>query len=85
MIIPVTENWRITSDSLQWKVEKQTGKDKKTGEDVWSALMFYSSFEQARKNLTKRLVREIDAYGLEEAIEKVEQLKTHLDEVFEGH
>ena len=79
MIIPVNDTWRINSDSHQWKCEKNMGKDKQ-GNTTWISQTFHGSFEQAKKALGHRMIRDLNTETLEDAIEGVKQIHTELEE-----
>ena len=64
MIIPVNEQYRIASDSLQWIVQKARTRN---GKKDWAPKLFYPTLESALKGLGELMVRLSDAQTLVDA------------------
>ena len=77
MIIPVNEQYRIASDSLQWIVQKARTRN---GKKDWAPKLFYPTFESALKGLGELMVRRSDAETLADAIGDVEMVSTTLSQ-----
>ena len=77
MIIPVNEQYRIASDSLQWIVQKARTRN---GKKDWAPKLFYPTFESALKGLGELMVRLSDAETLVDAIGDVEKVSTTLSQ-----
>ena len=77
MIIPVNEQYRIASDSLQWIVQKARTRN---GKKDWAPKLFYPTFESALKGLGELMVRLSDAETLVDAIRDVEKVSTTLSQ-----
>ena len=71
--IQVTQDYRITSDPLQWIIQKFSHVEK-TGAEKWKPVGYYVSPEQAINGLYKLLLRESDATTLAELRETSEKL-----------
>jgi len=86
MIIPVNEQYRIASDSLQWIVQKartRNGKkdwESKYGKKDWESKFFYPTFESALRGIGELMVRRSDAETLADAIGDVEMVSTTLSQ-----
>ncbi len=77
MIIPIDDEWRLSTDEYQWRVEKYAGIRKaEDGTEVprWNAVMYFPTFKVAVEGLTQRLVRELPSVGVEEAIKDIDNL-----------
>lgn len=61
MIIPVNEQYRIASDSLQWIVQKARTRN---GKKDWESKFFYPTFESALRGIGELMVRRSDAQTL---------------------
>jgi len=73
MVIPVTENYRITSDSLSWNIEKRRGM--RNGLDRWEPCGFYIDFRAALVALAERRVREIPSAVPDEICKALAEIK----------
>ena len=77
MIINLTDDRRLTSNSEQYQLEsrgfKRSGPDK--GAEVWEPYRFYSCLEAALKRAPEQLLMESDAYGFPEVMKTLEGLK----------
>ena len=58
MIVPITEQYRITTDPYQWIVQK---KRSRKGKEDWESQTYHPSFESGLESLWERLVRGSDA------------------------
>ena len=65
MIIPVNEQYRIASDSLQWIVQKARTRN---GKKDWAPKLFYPTFESSLKGLGELMVRQSKADTLVQCI-----------------
>ncbi len=77
MIIPVNEQYRIASDSLQWIVQKARTRN---GKKDWESKFFYPTFESALRGIGGLMVRRSDAETLADAIGDVEMVSTTLSQ-----
>ena len=74
MKLQITKEYRIASDSRQWMIQKYTGLDKKTGEQVWQSIAYYSETEKLVKGLIERAIRDSDARTLADALRDIEKV-----------
>ena len=74
MIIQITEEYRISSDSNQWMVQKYSGINKKTHEPVWQSISYYSSLDTLVSALSDKLLRESDASTISEALAEIKRI-----------
>ncbi len=58
MVISVNKQYRITSDSSCWTVQRYAGK-RKDGEDEWQGLYYCVDFESALVSLAEYRIRTI--------------------------
>lgn len=61
MILPIDDDYRITSDPRQWRVEKS---GTRKGRIAWEPFEFYPTIQGAVQALADRLVRASDARTL---------------------
>ena len=59
------EDYRITADSNQWKLQEYRGKDKHE-KDLWLSVGYYSTLTGAHKGLYQRLLRKASATTIQE-------------------
>ncbi len=79
MIIPIGDKYRITSDSLQWTVQKSKNNKSKPGGVVWNSESYFPTLEFAFRALGERMIRESDAIGVVEAVAAVGQVVARLN------
>lgn len=86
MILPINDEYRISSDRYQWIIQKSRQR-KRNGELVteWRSESFFSKFEGAIQELGERMVRESEAVGLTRALEDVERVVTTLCQALPAH
>jgi hypothetical protein len=77
MIIPINEQYRITSDPFQWIIQK---KRTRNGREDWTSQTFHLSFSSALQSLGERMVRESNASTLSEALADVKAITTTLSQ-----
>ena len=82
MIVPINEQYRITSDPRQWIVQQRRTRKGKEG---WEPQTYHQSFESALQSLGERLVRDSNAQTLEEALVDVENATTTLSQALTPH
>lgn len=86
MILPISNNYRITSDRYQWMIQKPH-KRNRNGEKVitWESESFFPTIEGALRELGERMVRESDAVGFVQALVAVENVVTMLCKALPTH
>lgn len=83
--IPLTRDYRITSDSNQWMLEKRKVNGK-TGETYWASEgMYYSDIEKMIPALAQRLLRESDVEGVAELRQEAERIGRELSDALTPH
>ena len=61
MIVPINEQYRITTDPYQWIVQKKrTRKD----QDDWESVTYHPTFQSVVQSLGELMVRRSDAATL---------------------
>lgn len=68
--IQLTENYKLTTDSRCWRVEK---KQLVKGEESYTPVSYHGSAEQALKSAESRLVRDSNATTFAELLEACEK------------
>ena len=78
MIVPINEQYRITTDPYQWIVQK-----KRTRKDQvdWESVTYHPTFKSALQSLGELMVRRSDAATLADALVDVENVTTTLSQV----
>ena len=77
MIVPIIEQYRITTDPYQWIVQK---KRSRKGKEDWESQTYHPSFESALQSLGECLVRGSDAETLVEAFADAKKAITILSQ-----
>ena len=77
MIVPINEQYRITSDPFQWIIQK---KRTRNGREDWTSQTFHLSFSSALQSLGERMVRESNASTLSEVLADVKTITTTLSQ-----
>ena len=72
MKIQISDDYRITSDSMQWMVQKYDGmrtvRDGDGTQERWSTIGYYGTLDGAVRELHQRLVRVSDATTFADAM-----------------
>ena len=80
MIIPIDENFRISSDQYQWIIQErkvaETGKN--AGKERWVNVSYWGTVQGAVKGLSELMIRLHDSESLTDALEYIEKLSTKL-------
>ena len=86
MILPISETYRIASDTSQWIIQKSRER-RRNGVLVtdWEPQSFYPTFEGAVEELGQRMVRESNAVGFAEALVAVENVVTTMCQALPTH
>ena len=81
MILPINDDYRISSDRYQWIIQKSRPR-KRDGKLIveWECQSFFPTFEGAVRELGERMVRESDAVGFCEALIAIERVVTTLSQ-----
>jgi len=77
MIIPINEQYRITTDPYQWIVQK---KRSRKGKEDWEPQTYHTSFQSALQSLGEFMVRQSDAATLTDALAEGESITTTLSQ-----
>ena len=77
MIVPITEQYRVTTDPYQWIIQKRRTR---RGREEWESQTYHPSFQSALQSLGEHLVRASDTQTLEEALVAVENVTTTLSQ-----
>ncbi|SVD03087.1 uncharacterized protein METZ01_LOCUS355941 [marine metagenome] len=77
MIIPINEQYRVTSDAHQWTVQKRRARNNK---EDWECQTYHPSVDAAVRSLGERMVRECKTDTLVDALKAVETIATTLSQ-----
>ena len=77
MIIPINEQYRITTDPYQWIVQK---KRSRKGKEDWESQTYHPSIQSALQSFWEFMVRQSDATTLTDALVEVENVTTTLSQ-----
>ena len=77
MIIPINDQYRISSDEYQWII--QTKRNRK-GKKDWQARFYYPTLKAALEGLGELMVRQSDVVTLADALAEVENVATTLSQ-----
>lgn len=85
MIIPIDETTRITSDSLQWIIQRR-GKKKDSGKwGEWQSRQFFARLDGALRYVADTALRESTVEGLGEALQEVNRVSQALSDALRPH
>lgn len=82
MIIPITANYRITSDEMQWRVERRRSRK---GAASFEPVSFHANMSGAIESLRERLVRASNAETLADALADMENVSATLSRALTVH
>ena len=77
MIIPINQQYRITTDPYQWIIQT---KRTKYGKEEWRAETYHPTFESALQSLGELLVRQSNAETVADALDAVKTVTTQLSQ-----
>ena len=77
-ILPLNKDYRIAGEEHGWCLQKRTGINKNTGEDVWSGVSWDTDQERFLNNAYNRILRTTPCHGLEECIKEARKLSHEL-------
>ena len=75
MLIPINDQFRIKSDSMQWMIQTRRSRN---GKPSWESKLFFPTLQGAINELGELMVRRSGAQTLAEALETVEKVTTTL-------
>jgi len=75
IVVKIDEDTRITSDPLNWMVQKFIGKE-------WRSKSWHPNYRAALLHLSETMIRESNAEDLAEALDRVEEV---IDKLVEAH
>ena len=80
MIIPIDENFRISSDKYQWIIQerKVTETGKNAGQERWANVSYWGTVQGAVKGLSGLMIWLCDSESLIGVLEYIEKLSTKL-------
>ena len=81
MIIPISDQYRISSDRYQWVVQKRRTRTQ-DGRKIsdWQAQSYYPTLRSALAQLGERMVRESNADTVVDALEVINDIATTLSQ-----
>ena len=77
MIIPINEQYQLTSDEYQWIIQKRRTRK---GKEDWQARLYYPSLKAAVEGLGELMVRQSKANTLADALAAIENIATALSQ-----
>ena len=77
MIIPINEQYRLTSDEYQWIIQKRRTRK---GKEDWEARLYYPGLKAAVEGLGELMVRQSKANSLVDALAAIENIATALSQ-----
>lgn len=86
MKIKIGENHRVITDSLNFILQEEieTEKGKNKGKKVWRNISYHSNFKQAIESYVDRGLKLSNAEGVEEILNKLEQLEKDIQNLEVG-
>ena len=77
MLIPINNQFRIKSDSMQWMIQTRRSRN---GKPSWESKLFFPTLQGAINELGELMVRESKAQTLADALVAVENVTTVLSQ-----
>ena len=77
MLIPINDQFRIKSDSMQWMIQTRRSRN---GKKSWESKLFFPTLQGAINELGELMVRESKAQTLVDALVAVENVTTVLSQ-----
>ena len=77
MLIPINDQFRIKSDSMQWMIQTRRSRN---GKKSWESKLFFPTLQGAINELGELMVRESKAQTLADALVAVESVTTVLSQ-----
>ena len=77
MLIPINDQFRIKSDSMQWMIQTRRSRN---GKPSWESKLFFPTLQGAINELGELMVRESKAQTLVDALVAVENVTTVLSQ-----
>ena len=77
MLIPVNDQFRIKSDSMQWMIQTKRSRE---GKPSWESRLFFPTLQGAINELGELMVRESQTQTLADALVAVETVTTTLSQ-----
>ena len=77
MLIPINDQFRIKSDSMQWMIQRRRTRN---GKQSWESKLFFPTLQGAINELGELMVRESKAQTLADALVAVENVTTTLSQ-----
>ena len=77
MLIPINDQLRIKSDSMQWMIQTRRSRN---GKPSWESKLFFPTLQGAINELGELMVRESKAQTLADALVAVENVTTVLSQ-----
>ena len=75
-VIPINDQYRITSDRYQWMIQEKRNRSGK--DEEWQSTSYFPTLERAVKELGEQMVRLSGAESIEELIKARENVTTTL-------
>ena len=83
-MIELDSNYRITSDSRQFMLQKFSGKDKKSGKDVFNSVAYSQEPTHLVKEYSRRSARASDATSLHDLVVTYQSTVKRLEKLLEN-
>ena len=77
MLIPINDQFRIKSDSMQWMIQTRRSRN---GKPSWESKLFFPTLQGAVNEIGELMVRESQAQTLADALVAVENVTTVLSQ-----
>lgn len=87
MIIPINDKYRISTDRLNWRIDKfnNVKQSKKYPDGIyWAPQFYFTTLQNALRYLVELEIRESNCVGLLEAIRLAENLASRYSRLLEG-
>ena len=82
MVVPISEQYRITTAPYQWIVQK---KRSRKGKEDWESQTYHPSLDAAIHSLWEHLVRASDAETEADALRDIDRITTRFSQALVPH
>lgn len=83
--IQINDRYRITTDPLQWIVQRRGWSEKHDDWGEWNSIMYFGSLSGLVPALYDRLLRESEAEGMGELLKESERLSKTISDALAPH
>ena len=82
--VKLDTHYKLTSDSLQYRLEKRSKSKDKKGNYTWTGIKFAGTIEHIMKAYKELKIRESDCSTIQEILEVSKKTDKHIEKILGG-